>query len=88
MIGPALRLVAASAAGRAIKDAANEASNRLLLTMGAGVAGAIGAFCFSRSALEVLERHMDPAEAWAAVGGFYGVVGGLFYFASARRRRR
>ena len=27
------------------------------------------------------------AEAWAVVGSFYGVLGGLFYFAATRRRR-
>jgi hypothetical protein len=88
LIGPVLKLAAASAAGRAIKDAASEASTRLLFTMAAGVAGAIGVFCFSRAGLEVLERSMDPAEAWACVGAFYGVVGGLLYYAAMRRKRR
>jgi hypothetical protein len=88
MIGPALRLAAASAAGRAIKDAANEASNRVALKMGAATAGAVGLFCFSRAVLEVLQRHMDPAEAWACIGAFYGVVGGLFYYAAMGRKRR
>jgi len=87
MIGPVLRLAAASAAGRVIKSAAAEASTRALLTMGAGAAGAVGLFCFSNAALTVMERNMDPAEAWAAMGGFYGLVGGAFYFAATRRRR-
>ena len=87
MIGPMLRLAAASAAGRALKEAASEASLRATLTLGAGAAGLVGLFCLSRAGLTVMERHMDPAEAWAAMGGFYGVVGGLFYFAAARRRR-
>ena len=30
---------------------------------------------------------MDPAEAWAIVGGCYGVAGGGLYFAATRRRR-
>lgn len=87
LIGPVLKLAAASAAGRAIKDAASEASTRLLLTAGAGVAGAIGIFCFSRAGLEILERYMDAAEAWACIGAVYVVVGGLFYYASTRRKR-
>lgn len=86
MIGPLLRLAAASAAGRAIKSVAAEASNRALLTMGAGFAGAVGIFCFSTSALTLMQRHMDPAAAWAAIGCFYGLLGCGFYFAAIRRR--
>ena len=42
----------------------------------------------SRAAVTLLERHMDPAEAWAVLGCFYGVIGGVFYLAATRRRRR
>jgi hypothetical protein len=87
MIGPVLRLVAASAAARAIKDAATDASTRLALTLAAGAACLVGIFCFSRAALTVMERHIDSAEAWSVLGGFYAIVGGLFYFAATRRRR-
>jgi len=87
MIAPLLRVVAATTAGKVLKDAAVGASHRLLLTLSAGAAGAIGVFCFSRAALTLLERHMEPAEAWAVVGSFYGVLGGFFYFAATRRRR-
>lgn len=87
MIGPLLRLAAATAAGRAIKGAAAEASHRALLTMGAGLAGAVGIFCFSAAALTLMQRHMDPAEAWAAMGCFYGLLGCGFYFVATRRRR-
>lgn len=87
MIAPFLRIAAASTAGKLLKDAAADATHRLLLTLSAGAAGVIGVFCFSRAALTLLERHMDPAEAWAVVGSFYGVLGGLFYFAATRRRR-
>ena len=86
MIAPLLRVAAATAAGRAIKEAAAEASHRVALTAGAGIAGAVGVFCFSRAALTLMERHMDPAEAWAVVGSFYGVLGGFFYLAASRRR--
>lgn len=87
MIGPLLRLAAASTAARAVKDAATAASTRVALTMAAGVAAVVGIFCFSHAALTVMERHMGSAEAWSAIGGFYAIVGGLFYFAAARRRR-
>lgn len=87
-IGPVLKLAAASAAGRAIKDAATEASTRLAFTMAAGVAGAIGVFCLSRAVLEVLERYVDPAQAWACIGVFYALVGGAFYYAAVRRKTR
>jgi len=87
LIGPLLRLAAVTAAGRAIKSAAAEASNRALLTMGAGFAGAVGIFCFSTSALTLMQRHMDPAAAWAAMGCFYGLLGCGFYLAATLRRR-
>ncbi|MBS0548166.1 MAG: hypothetical protein JSR24_10465 [Proteobacteria bacterium] len=88
MIGPILRLAAASAAGRAIKDAATEASTRAALALGAGAAILVGVFCFSHAALVLMERTMDPAEAWAVIGGFYAILGGGLYFAAIRRRRR
>ena len=56
--------------------------------MAAGVAGAIGVFCLSRAVLEVLERYVDPAQAWACIGVFYGLVGGAFYYAAVRRKTR
>ena len=87
MIGPLLRIATASVAARTIRAAATEATNRALLMLGAGVAGAVGVFCFTRAAVTMLERHLDPAEAWGIVGGFYGVLGGLFYFTATRRRR-
>lgn len=87
MIVPLLRLAAATAAGRAVRGAAADATNRLMLILGAGIGGAAALFCLSRAAVTLLERHMDPAEAWAVMGGFYGVMGGVFYFAATRRRR-
>jgi len=87
MIGPLLRLAAASAAVRTIRDAAADATNRLLLTVGAGVGGAVAVFCFSHAAVTLMERQMDPAEAWAILGAFYGVAGGALYLAATRRRR-
>ena len=86
LIGPLLRLAAATAAGRTIRNAAAEASHRALLTMGAGFAGAVGIFCFSAAALTLMQRHMDPAAAWAAMGCIYGLLGCGFYFAATRRR--
>jgi hypothetical protein len=87
MIGPLLRVVATSAAARTIRGAATHATHRLMLTLGAGVGGAVAVLCFSSAALTLLERQIDPAEAWAILGCFYGVVGGVLYFAATRRRR-
>jgi hypothetical protein len=87
MIAPLLRLAATTAAGRAVRDAAADATNRLMLILGASVGGAVALFCLSRAAVTLLERQMDPAEAWAVMGCFYGVMGGVFYLAATRRRR-
>jgi len=87
MIGPLLRLAATTVAGRAVRNVAADATHRLMLSLGAGLAGAAAVFCLSRAAVTLLERHMDPAEAWAVLGGFYGVLGGVSYFAATRRRR-
>ena len=86
LIGPIVKLAAASTAGRAIKEAASDATQRAALGLAAGVSGIVGLFCFTSAALTLLERHMDPAEAWAVAGSFYGVVGGFFYLAASRRR--
>jgi hypothetical protein len=87
MIAPLLRLALTTAAGRAVRDAAADATNRLMLILGASVGGAAALICLSRAAVTLLERHMDPAEAWAVMGCFYGVMGGVFYLAATRRRR-
>ena len=87
MIAPLLRLAATTAAGRAVRTVAADATNRLMLSLGAGLAGAAAVFCLSRAAVTLLERHMDPAEAWAVLGGFYGVLGGVSYLAATKRRR-
>ena len=88
MIAPLLRLAATTMAGQAVRNIAADATNRLMLILGAGLAGALAVFCLSRAAVTLLERHMDPAEAWAVLGCFYGVIGGVFYLAATRRRRR
>jgi len=88
MIAPLLRLAATTMAGRAMRDVATDATNRLMLVLGAALGGAVAVFCLSRAAVTLLERHMDPAEAWAVLGCFYGVIGGVFYLAATRRRRR
>ncbi len=82
-----LRLAATTAAGRALRTVAADATDRLMLILGAGVIGAAALFCLSRAAVTLLERHMDPAEAWAVLGVFLGVIGGVSYFAATRRRR-
>jgi predicted cobalt transporter CbtA len=86
MIGPLLRVAAQAAAARSLRLAARDAANRVLMTLGAAVALAIGAVCLSAAAFVLLERHVDAAGAWAIVGLFWGLVG-VFYFAVASRRR-
>jgi len=70
-----------------VRSAATDATNRLMLILGAALGGAVAVFCLSRAAVTLLERHMDPAEAWAVLGAFYGVMGGVSYLAATRRRR-
>ena len=88
MIAPLLRLAATTMAGRAMRDVATDATNRLMLVLGAALGGAVAVFCLSRAAVTLLERHMDPAEAWAVLGSVYGVLGGVLYYFAATRRRR
>jgi hypothetical protein len=87
LIQALLRLAALPAMARAAKASAADTAQRAALVAAAGLAGLVGLFCFTNASLTLLERHMDSAEAWSLVGGFYAVVGGLLYFASTRRRR-
>ena len=87
MIAPLLRLAAASAAARTMRNAAGDIALRLALTLGAVIAGAIGVLCFSYAGLTILQRHLDPAEAWGIMGGLYAVAGLGLYLAATRRRR-
>jgi hypothetical protein len=86
MIGPLLRVAASAAAARSLRLAAHDAARGALLTLGAAAAVAVGAACLTAAAFILLERHLDPAAAWAILGAVWG-IGGLFYFATARRRR-
>jgi Na+/H+ antiporter NhaA len=87
LIAPLLRLAAASAAARTMRNAAGDIALRLALTLGAVIAGAIGVMCFSYAGLTILQRHLDPAEAWGIMGGLYAVAGLGLYLAATRRRR-
>ena len=87
MIAPLLRLAAASAAARTMRNAAGDIALRLALTLGTVIAGAIGVMCFSYAGLTILQRHLDPAEAWGIMGGLYAVAGLGLYLAATRRRR-
>lgn len=87
MIAPLLRLAAASAAARTMRNAAGDIALRLALTLGAVIAGAIGVMCFSYAGLTILQRHLDPAEAWGIMGGLYALAGLGLYLAATRRRR-
>ena len=87
MIAPLLKLAAASAAATTMRNAATGMIPRLMLTLGALLAGAIGVLCFSYAGLTLLQRHLDPAAAWAIVGGLYAVAGLVLYLVATRRRR-
>ena len=87
MIGPLLRLAIASAAGRTMRNAAADVALRLALTLGAVLAGAVGVLCLSYAGVTLLQRHLDPAEAWGIVGGLYAVAGVALYLVATRRRR-
>ena len=87
MIGPLLRLAVASAAARTMRNAAADLALRLALTLGAVIAGVVGVLCFTYAGATLLQRHLDPAEAWAIVGGVYAVAGLVLYLAATRRRR-
>jgi hypothetical protein len=87
LIGPLLRLAVASAGARTIRNAAADMALRLVLTLAAVLAGAIGVLCFSYAGLTILQRHLDPAEAWGIMGGLYAVTGLVLYLAATRRRR-
>ncbi|HEY6980261.1 hypothetical protein [Reyranella sp.] len=87
MIGPLLRLATTTLAARSLRDAAADAVTRAVLALAAIVGGIIALLCFTQAALTVLERQVDPAEAWAIVGAFYAVLGGALYLAASRRRR-
>jgi hypothetical protein len=86
MIGPLLRVAASAAAARSLRLAAQDAATRVLLTVGAALAVAVGAVCLTCSAFILLARSLDPAAAWAILGAFWALAG-LIYFAAARRRR-
>jgi hypothetical protein len=87
LIEALVRLLALPAMARAARASAADAARRAALGTAAGLAGLVGLFCFTTASLTLLERRVDPAEAWSLVGGFYAVVGGLLYFAATRRRR-
>jgi len=86
MIVPLLRVAASAATARSLKLAAHDAASRALFTLGAALALAVSAVCFTAAALILLERYVDAAVAWAIVGVFWG-LGGVVYFARASRRR-
>jgi hypothetical protein len=72
---------------RGLRSAAADTATRAGLAAAAGMAGVIGLFCFSYAALTLLQREMDPAAAWAIVGGFYALVGVGLYLVATRFRR-
>ena len=85
MIGPLLKLAAATAAARTLRTAA-DVGLRLALALAAMMAGAVGLGCFTYASVTPLERQLDPAAAWSLVGLAYAVSGLILYFAATRRR--
>lgn len=70
-----------------MRNAARAIVLRLMLSLGAVLAGAIGVLCFSYAGVAILQRHLDPAEAWGIMGGLYAVARLVLYLAATRRRR-
>lgn len=87
MIAPLVRLVVASATTRIMHRAASDLALRLMLALGGFVAVTAGVLCFSYAGFIVMERNIDPAAAWAILGGLYA-IGGLSLYLTATRRRR
>lgn len=87
MIAPLIRLVVASATTRLLRSAASDMALRLMLALGALLAGTVGVLCFSYAGFIVLERHIDSAAAWAILGGLYAIAGLSLYLTATRRRR-
>ena len=87
LIESLLRLAALPAMARNLRATAADAATRAGLAAAAGVAAAIGLLCLSYALVTLLAREMDPAAAWAILGGLYVLVGGGLYFAATRRRR-
>jgi len=82
-----LRLAALPAMARGLRETAANAASRAGLVAAAGLAGAIALLCLSYAGLTVLAREIDPAAAWAIVGGLYALAGAVLYLAATRRRR-
>ena len=72
---------------RGLRDSAADAATRAGPTFAAGIVGGVGLLCLSFAGLTLLQREMDPAAAWAIVGGLYAAAGGGLYLAAIRRRR-
>ncbi|MDP1750775.1 MAG: hypothetical protein Q8L22_15075 [Reyranella sp.] len=70
-----------------MRNAAADVALRLMLILGAVLAGAVGVLCFSYAGLTLLQRHLDPATSWGIVGGLYAIAGLVLYLAATRRRR-
>ena len=87
LIASLIRLAALPEMARSLRATATDAATRGGLAVAAGLAGAVGLLCLSYAGLTLLQREIDPAAAWAIVGGCYAAVAGGLYFAATRRRR-
>jgi drug/metabolite transporter (DMT)-like permease len=88
MVESLVNLIALPAMARRVRGLAREAMRRSAFSVAALVAGVVGLFCFTRSSLVLMERHIDPAEAWALLGVVYGAFGTVLYFAAIKRHPR
>ena len=87
LIESLIRLVALPSMARSLRNTAADAASRAGLTFAAGIVSGVGVLCLSYAGLTLLQREMDPAAAWAIVGGVYAIAGGGLYLAATRRRR-
>jgi copper homeostasis protein CutC len=88
MMDALVKLIALPAMARSLRGLAREAVRRSAFGAAALVAGTVGLFCFTRSSLVLMERHIDPAEAWALLGVVYGAFGTVLYLAATKGRLR
>ena len=79
--------VIALLAANGLRESAAELATRALPAAAAIGAALFALLCFTVAGLSVLERHLDPAAAWAIVGGCYALLGAALSFVASRRRR-
>jgi hypothetical protein len=69
------------------RNVGEAAASRLIVAGIVGVCAVGAAFCLSAAAFTWLAARMPPTEAWAVLGTFYALAGGLVYVLASVRRR-